>query len=143
MKDRYRLFLRRKSVYYAFDNTSKTFQSLKTNDKSEAKRLLNALNDAGRQAAMNLSLARIYLQHADPMVSQRTWQHVMDEIISLKAGATQYRWQTAANDEAFDNLRNRPLIEALQRSKITPQGVPRAACLSVVRWPRGPTGPRS
>lgn len=111
MKDRYRLFLRRRSVYYAFDNTTKTFQSLKTNDKSEAKRLLNALNDAGRQAAMNLSLARIYLQHADPMVSRRTWQHVLDEIISLKSGATQYRWQTAANDEAFDAIRNRPLIE--------------------------------
>ena len=31
MKERYRLFLRRKSVYYAFDNTTKTFQSLKTN----------------------------------------------------------------------------------------------------------------
>ncbi len=61
MKDRYRLFLRRKSVYYAFDNTTKTFQSLKTNDKSEAKRLLTALNDAGRQAAspVNLTLLMV------------------------------------------------------------------------------------
>jgi len=29
MKERYRLFLLRKSVYYAFDNTTKTFQSSK------------------------------------------------------------------------------------------------------------------
>ena len=36
MNQRYRLFLRRKSVYYAFDNTAKTFQSLKTRDKTEA-----------------------------------------------------------------------------------------------------------
>jgi hypothetical protein len=28
MKTRYRLFLRRKSVYYAFDDTTKTFISL-------------------------------------------------------------------------------------------------------------------
>jgi hypothetical protein len=36
MKLRYRLFLRRKSVYYAFDDTTKTFTSLKTKDKIEA-----------------------------------------------------------------------------------------------------------
>jgi hypothetical protein len=47
MKTRYRLFLRRKSVYYAFDNTTKTFESLKTKDKAEATRLLLALNEAG------------------------------------------------------------------------------------------------
>ena len=35
MKERYRLFLRRKSVYYAFDNTTKTFESLKTKDKDQ------------------------------------------------------------------------------------------------------------
>jgi len=38
MKLRYRLFLRRKSVYYAFDDTTKTFTSLKTKDKDEANR---------------------------------------------------------------------------------------------------------
>ena len=43
MKERYRLFLRRKSVYYAFDNTTKTFESLKTKDKAEASRLTVAL----------------------------------------------------------------------------------------------------
>ena len=40
MKLRYRLFLRRESVYYAFDDTTKTFTSLKTGDKTEAARLL-------------------------------------------------------------------------------------------------------
>ena len=47
MKLRYRLFLRRKSVYYAFDDTTKTFTSLKTKDKAEAMWLLVGLNDAG------------------------------------------------------------------------------------------------
>ena len=70
MKERYRLFLRRKSVYYAFDNTTKTFQSLKTKDRSEAARLLVALNEAGKQPAMNLGLARVYLKHSDPMVTR-------------------------------------------------------------------------
>jgi integrase len=111
MKERYRLFLRRQSVYYAFDNTTKTFQSLKTKDEAEARRLLVALNEAGKQPALNLGLARVYLRHTDPMVSKRTWQNVLEEIISLKFGPTKYRWRTAANDKAFDHIRNRPLIE--------------------------------
>jgi integrase len=111
MKLRYRLFLRRKSVFYAFDNTTKTFESLKTKDRAEAERLLMALNEAGRQPAMNLGLARVYLKHSDPMVAQRTWQHVFDEIIKLKSGPTQCRWRVAAKDKAFDLIRSRLLIE--------------------------------
>jgi integrase len=45
------------------------------------------------------------------MVAQRTWQHVLDEIIKLKTGPTQYRWQSAAKDKAFDLIRSRLLIE--------------------------------
>ena len=111
MKLRYRLFLRRKSVYYAFDDTTKTFTSLKTKDKAEATRLLMAMNEAGKQPAMNLSLARVYLRHSDPMVSVRTWQNVLDEIIGIKTGPTQARWKSAAKDKAFDLIRDRILIE--------------------------------
>jgi len=111
MKSRYRLFLRRKSVYYAFDNTTKTFKSLKTKDKAEAARLLMAMNEAGKQPAMNLSLARVYLKHSDPMVSVRTWQHVLEAIIQMKTGPTQARWKSAAKDKAFDLIRDRVLIE--------------------------------
>ena len=113
MKSRYRLFLRRKSVYYAFDDTTKTFTSLKTKDKADASRLLMAMNEAGKQPAMNLSLARVYLRHSDPMVSVRTWQHVLDEIIQIKSGPTQARWKSAAKDKAFDLIRHRVLIETL------------------------------
>jgi integrase len=111
MKTRYRLFLRRKSVYYAFDDTTKKFTSLKTKNKAEATRLLVAMNEAGQQPAMNLSLARVYLRHSDPMVSKRTWQHVLDEIIAIKQGPTQARWITAKKDKAFDLIRHRVLIE--------------------------------
>jgi integrase len=111
MKARYRLFLRRKSVYYAFDDTTKTFTSLKTKDKAQAARLLVAMNEAGQQPAMNLSLARVYLRHSDPMVSIRTWQHVLEAIIQLKTGPTQARWKSAAKDKAYDLIRRRVLIE--------------------------------
>jgi hypothetical protein len=110
MKLRYRLFLRRKSVYYAFDDTTKTFTSLKTKDKAEANRLLMAMNEAGKQPAMNLSLARVYLRHSDPMVSVRTWQNVLDEIIAIKTGPTQARWKSAAKDKAFDSAAPRRIL---------------------------------
>lgn len=87
-KLRYRLFLRRKSVYYAVDDTTKTFTSLKTKDKAEANRLLMAVNEAGKQPAMNLSLARVSLRHSDPTVTPRTWQNVLDKINAIKTGPT-------------------------------------------------------
>jgi hypothetical protein len=111
MKLRYRLFLRRKSVYYAFDDTTKTFTSLKTKDKAQAARLLVAMNEAGQQPAMNLSLARVYLRHSAPLVSIRIWQHVLEAIIQLKTGPTQARWKSAAKDKAYDLIRRRVLIE--------------------------------
>ena len=59
MKARYRLFLRRKSVFYAFDTTTRRFQSLETKDRKEAERLTTTLNEAGKQPAMNLRLAPV------------------------------------------------------------------------------------
>ena len=111
MKLRYWLFLRRKSVYYAFDTVTKSFESLKTKIKVEATRMLVALNEAGQQPAITLSLARVYLRHSDPLVSTRTWQHVMDEIVRTKSGENQNRWHTAAKSKSFDSLRHRVLIE--------------------------------
>ena len=96
MKLRYRLFLRRKSVYYAFDDTTKTFTSLKTKDKAEANRLLMAMNEAGKQPAMNLSLARVYLRHSDPLVTTRTWRgdsknyHRLESSLNRWMGVTLY-----------------------------------------------------
>jgi hypothetical protein len=112
MKTRYRLFLQRKSVYYAFDTIENRYESLKTKNRAEAKRLILAMNEAIRQPAMNLGLARVYLKHTDPMVGKRTWQHVMDEIQTTKEGTTLARWQTAVKDKAFDPLRSKLLIEA-------------------------------
>ena len=92
MKARYRLFLRRKSVYYAFDTTTRKFQSLETKDRQEAARLTATLNEAGKQPAMNLRLARVYLQHSDPAFSSRTWQHVnrqIPEVVPAVWGKTQ------------------------------------------------------
>ena len=48
---------------------------------------------------------------ADPLVSTRSWQNVLDEIIAIKTGPTQTRWKSAAKDKAFIPLLSRVLIE--------------------------------
>jgi len=55
---------RQRRVEYA---GARYHKGVKTKDKAEATRLLLAMNEAGKQPAMNLSLARVYLKHSDPM----------------------------------------------------------------------------
>ena len=49
-------------------------------------RLLHSKNEADRQPAINLQIARAYLAAGDPDVMTRTWQVVMDELIKTKQG---------------------------------------------------------
>jgi len=102
---------RRGSVFYAEETATGKQTSLRTKDEAEAITLLNTKNEATRQPAMNLQIAQVYLQHADPTMAQRTWQNVMDAMFPLKTGPTQARWQAAMKDKAYDLIRNRRLIE--------------------------------
>jgi hypothetical protein len=104
MKDRYRLFLRRKSVFYAFDTETNRFESLRTRDRTEARKLLHVRHAACRQPQMNVQLARVYLQHSDPAVATRRWQSVMEEIVQTKTGENRSRWDSSLShqlDERF------------------------------------------
>ena len=109
MKDRFRLY-RRAGVFYAKDNTASKQESLRTKDPKEAERLLNAKNEAYRQPAMNLQMARLYIQHSDPEIAKRTWQDVMDQMLKTKQGSTLERWQTAIADKSLDSIRNGALF---------------------------------
>ena len=110
MKQRFILF-RRAGVFYSEDTTTRKQSSLRTKDQAEAITLVNTKNAATRQPAMNLQIAQVYLQYGDPALAARTWQHVMEQIVSLKTGPTQERWKHAAADKAFDLIRNRKLME--------------------------------
>jgi integrase len=110
MKQRFILF-RRAGVFYSEDTTTRKQSSLRTKDQAEAITLVNTKNEATRQPAMNLQIAQVYLQYGDPALAARTWQHVMEQIVSLKTGPTQERWKHAAADKAFDLIRHRKLME--------------------------------
>lgn len=110
MKPRFTLF-RRGAVYYCQDTVTGRQSSLRTSDTEEAQTLLHARNEAHRQPMLNLQLARTYLSAADPAVAKRTWQTVMDEMGKTKRGPTRRRHDTGMRDQAFDTLRDRPVIE--------------------------------
>jgi hypothetical protein len=111
MKLRYCMFRKKSGIFFLEDRFNKKQESLRTRDKTEAVRLFHARNEASQHPAMNLSLARVYLRHSDPLVATRTWQRVMEEVVKTKLGPTQQRWNTAIKDKAFDHVRNLPLIE--------------------------------
>jgi integrase len=111
MKQRYGLVRRPWGVFYLKDKVTGTQTSLKTDDKQEAQRLLQARNDAEAQPAMNLSLARVYLNGADPKLGTRTWQEVMEHITGQKTDETRRRWEVAIKDRNFDGIRKRPVAE--------------------------------
>jgi hypothetical protein len=112
MKTRFRLYRRhRGGRYYIHDDATGKQESLHTSDRPAALRLLHARNEAVLQPAMNLQIAQVYLQHGDPALSSRTWQHVMEQIISTKTGNTRERWEYAIKDKALDLIRDRKLIQ--------------------------------
>ena len=111
MTDRFRIFRRASGVWYLENNETKHQESLRTRDATEAKRLLQARNEAHRFPAINLQIARAYVAAADPKMAARTWQEVIDVIISQKQSETQRRWSVASKDDAFNLIRHKPLLE--------------------------------
>jgi integrase len=109
---RYRLVYRGiRDAYYSFDTQTKKRESLGTNNAEEAQRLIDTKNEAVHHTEMNLQIAQVYLRHSDPTLAARTWQDVMEKIISLKTGSTQERWKNAIKDKAFDFIRQRKLLQ--------------------------------
>ncbi|HEX7469342.1 MAG TPA: hypothetical protein VF437_01205, partial [Verrucomicrobiae bacterium] len=76
MKQTFGLVRRPWDVFYLKNKITGVQTSLKTNDKHEAQRILQAHNETKSQPHFNLSLARVYLNGADPKLATRTWQEV-------------------------------------------------------------------
>ena len=75
MKQRFRLYRRKNgNRFYLHDSVTGKQESLGTNERTEAQRLLHSRNEAERQPAVNLQIARAYLAASDPHVATRTWQ---------------------------------------------------------------------
>ena len=110
MKRRYRLY-RRGGTFYLWDNDTGKRESLATKDADEADQILAARNQAHRRPEVSFQIAKAYLSAADPLISSRTWQHVMDEATKTKTAGTKERWIRAMLEKPFDLIRHRKLID--------------------------------
>jgi hypothetical protein len=106
MKQQFGLIQRPWGVYYLKNKVTGEQTSLKTRDKREAERLLQAHNDGESQPHFNLALARVCINGADPKLISRTWQEVMEHIVAKKTDETRRRWEVAIKDKNFDCIRN-------------------------------------
>jgi integrase len=111
MKQQFGLIRRPWGAFYLKNKTTGEQTSLKTKDKNEALRLLQAQNGAVEQPHFNLALARVYINGADPKLGTRTWQEVMDHIVAKKTDETRRRWDVAIKDRNFDCIRHLPVAE--------------------------------
>jgi integrase len=111
MKQQFGLIKRPWGVFYLKNKITGVQISLKTRDSVEAKRLLQAQNDALSQPHFNLALARVYINGADPKLGTRTWQEVMENIVAKKTDETRRRWDVAIKDRNFDCIRRLPVAE--------------------------------
>ncbi len=111
MQLKYRLFRRRNGVFYWQENNSAKQGSLRTSEKREAERLLNAMNESHREPTLNLNLARAYLAAHDPKMAKRTWQKVMDEMATHGIETTKDRCARGFRSKAYNPIRNKPLVQ--------------------------------
>jgi integrase len=108
---KYRLYRRRNGVFYWQDNGSQKQGTLRTSDRREAERLLNAMNESHREPTLNLTLARAYLAAHDPRMAKRIWQAVMDEMATHGIPSTQQRCARGFRSKSYDPIRNKPLVQ--------------------------------
>ena len=113
MKNRFRLIQRglRGGTFYCVDGQTGRRESLGTKDSDEAAQLVLARNLAARQPALNLQMAKAFLSASDDALAKRTWQQAIDTLVEAKHNSTKARWQRSVKHAAFDQIRERPIIE--------------------------------
>jgi len=116
---KYRLFRRHNGVFYWQANDSSKQGTLRTTERRQAERLLNAMNESYREPTLNLNLARAYLAAHDPKMAKRTWQAVMDEMATHGIPSTQVRCARGFRSKAYDPIRNKPLVQTTGEDLLT------------------------
>jgi len=112
MNKRYWLY-KRGRTYYLKDSETGKQESLRTKDKSEAQRLLDARNDSLKAPMLSMALARAYLVGHDQNMADRTWDVAMDQMLKVGVDATRNRNRRALIGKAFDVIRHKRIVETI------------------------------
>ena len=110
MKNRFTLF-RRGKVFYFEDREAKLQKSLGTKNLDEARKIVQAKNDAVHQPMMNLVMAKTFLAAQDPKMITRTWADVFDRFVDRENEATAIRHERVVRTKAMQFLKDKRLIE--------------------------------
>ncbi len=113
MKARYRLIRRgvRGGAFYCVDTGTGKRTSLGTSDEDSARQIIEAKNNAERQPAINLQIARAYIAGSDHGINTRTWRHAVEALIKTKHDANRERWLRVMKDKALAPLLPQVIIE--------------------------------
>lgn len=90
MKNRFTLF-RRGNVFYFEDRETKLQKSLCTQKLDEARKIVQAKNDAVNQPMMNLVMAKSFLAAQDLKLVTRTWEDVVERFNDRQNPVTRMR----------------------------------------------------
>lgn len=111
MKNRFRLIHRGDRGFYCVDCETRRRFSLKTKDRDAAEQIILAKNQAIRQPALNLQIAKAYLAGTDNGVNSRTWLDAIKAITGTKQGENKDRWERVDKDPALQGLLPQIIIE--------------------------------
>ena len=110
MKSRFTL-VNRYGYFYWQDSVTRQQGSLRTKNRGEATRLLNAKNEASDDPGLTLQIAKVYLAAADPALADRTWRNAAEALVKTKHGENAQRWERALKDKALRRVLDLPLIQ--------------------------------
>jgi len=110
MKNRYVLF-RRGKVFYVEDRETKLQKSLATQDLGQARKIVQAKNDAINQPMMNLVMAKTFLAAKDPKMITRTWADVLARFCERSNPNTRMRHERVVRTKPMQFLKSKRLIE--------------------------------
>jgi len=110
MQDRFTMF-RHGAVFYCEDRTTGQQKSLLTRKADEARKLVQAKNDAVNLPLMNLVMAKTYLSAQDPKMITRTWADVMTRFCDRSNANTRMRHERVVRTKPMQFLKGKRLIE--------------------------------
>ena len=91
MQERFRMFCRAGGNFYARDRITGRSESLGTADRTTARQLLAARNQAVSQPQLNRTMAKAYLSAKSPDLLTRTWADVMEHYSASGVESTRKR----------------------------------------------------
>jgi len=111
MQERFRMFCRAGGNFYTRDKITGRSESLGTADRTVAKQLLAARNQASAQPQLNRTMAKAYLSAKSPDLLTRTWADVMEHYSITGVESTRKRKVTAFRSRPFTHLRGLSLMD--------------------------------